>query len=358
MRYSEEPLVTVIIPVYNARETVTGAVWSALRQTWKNLEILLIDDGSSDGSGVICDRLAGLHSQIRVLHTENRGVSHARNAALEIAGGELVTFLDADDRLHPQMIERLVALLRDKEAWIAGCGFRTVTEQKAHETGSSQEVQESFAEHRGSGGEAAAPDAASTYPVHTYSGEAFVELGILASDTRVWSKLFDRSLIGDRRFSEKLTIGEDMLFLLSLLPECDKIAETEEPMYEYYANPRGAMEKPFAPSYMDQARCWERAEEFLQEKMPAVCENAAIRSRLAAIQCISVMLVASKISYLPKEEKKRYQAEVVSLRQKLLRYRQVKGCFGALPAGYKVKVWTFQHLPGLYLWTYGRLRKR
>ena len=360
--------VTVIIPVYNARETVEGAVQSALAQTWTNLEILLVDDGSTDGSGVICDRLAGQEERVRVFHRLNRGVSAARNTGLEAATGAFVTFLDADDRLRPRMVETLLALLHEQGAQIAGCGYAPLTPEEAtaaravgraeassgapeNETPDGKKTAPPDGKHR-------TPSAETKREIYTYSGEAFVELGLLRADTRIWSKLFDRALIGERRFDERLTIGEDMLFLLSLLPDCAKIAETAEPLYGYYVNPKGAMEKPYAPSFMDQARCWEEAERFLRRRMPAVYENGHVRRRLAAIQCISVMLVASKLSYLPRVERRRYAPEIASLRRKLRAYRQTKGCFAALPAGYKCKVWLFQHWPRLYLALYSRLRRQ
>ena len=114
-------LVSVIIPAYNAEHTLEKAVTSAASQTHENLEILVVNDGSTDGTLALAERLAGKDSRIRVLDRKNGGVSRARNEGLLAAAGEDITFLDADDWMEPSMIRTLEEV---KEEQQAECGHR------------------------------------------------------------------------------------------------------------------------------------------------------------------------------------------------------------------------------------------
>ena len=109
-------LVSVVMPVYNVREYLDEAVNSVLAQSYDHWELILIDDGSTDGSGEACDRYARLDPRIRVFHQENRGVSGARNAGMKLAEGEFLQFMDSDDWLFPEALERCVKTARDESA--------------------------------------------------------------------------------------------------------------------------------------------------------------------------------------------------------------------------------------------------
>ena len=100
-------MVSVIIPVYNVQEYLARCVDSVLSQTYTNLEIILVDDGSLDMSGDMCDDYAHKDSRVRVVHKSNGGLSDARNAGLDIASGNYVAFIDADDYVHHQFVEKL-----------------------------------------------------------------------------------------------------------------------------------------------------------------------------------------------------------------------------------------------------------
>ena len=116
-------LVSVIIPVYNVLPYLRAALDSVTGQTYPFLEILIVDDGSTDGSGEICDEYKEKDRRIRVIHQENRGLSAARNTGLNLMIGDLVSFLDADDWFHMDMIEKMVSAIREDSADIAICMF-------------------------------------------------------------------------------------------------------------------------------------------------------------------------------------------------------------------------------------------
>lgn len=117
------PLISIIVPVYQVKEYIGECVESLLAQTYEDLEIILVDDGSTDGSGEICDRYAAGDDRIRVVHQENQGPSAARNAGLDCAGGEYIAFVDSDDVVTPDFIEILYKLSRKYQADIAACAF-------------------------------------------------------------------------------------------------------------------------------------------------------------------------------------------------------------------------------------------
>ena len=103
----QKELISVIIPVYNVKTYLAECIESVIQQTYQNLEILLVDDGSTDGSADICDEFGRKDTRVKVFHKMNGGVASARNYGLVRAEGELVGFVDADDTLHPQMYELL-----------------------------------------------------------------------------------------------------------------------------------------------------------------------------------------------------------------------------------------------------------
>mgnify|MGYP002511105663 CR=1 FL=1 len=122
------PLISVIVPVYQVSKYIRECVDSLLCQTYRRLEIILVDDGSTDGSGEICDSYAKEDDRIRVIHQENRGLSAARNTGLDYASGEYVAFVDSDDYVEPAYIEELYRLIVEYRADIAACMFVRVGE--------------------------------------------------------------------------------------------------------------------------------------------------------------------------------------------------------------------------------------
>lgn len=117
------PLISIIVPVYQVKDYISECVESLLAQTYTNLEILLVDDGSTDGSGEICDRYAERDSRVRVVHQEKQGPSVARNVGLDSAKGEYVAFVDSDDVVLPDFIEVLYRLVKEYQADIAACNY-------------------------------------------------------------------------------------------------------------------------------------------------------------------------------------------------------------------------------------------
>ena len=344
----DQDRISIITPFWNAESTLAVCIESVLLQTWADWELLLVDDGSDDGSPDIADSYAETDPRIRVIHTENRGVSTARNEGLKMASGEFATFLDADDRMAPEMLKTLYAVLQKTGADIAGCGFHTFTDwgrmsPEEREPGDAEQEESAAPEET----EGKAP------AVETVTAEEFVRNRLLFSDTRIWSKLFRKNILGGASFRNDLTIGEDMLFLLSLMEDAHSIAITDEKLYYYYVNPKGAMEKPFEKSYMDQILCWDTAAHWIGGHMPEILQDEASAAQLAAVQCVSVMLVAGKLARLSPEQRKNFQKETEQAGARLKEYLKVKGVYAALPAGYRIKTSMFSRFPQFYFKSYG-----
>lgn len=124
---AEEPLISVIVPVYNVEKYLDKCVDSIVNQTYKNLEIILVDDGSPDNCPKMCDNWAKKDKRIKVIHKENGGVSSARNVGIDNAKGEYIGFVDSDDWTEKKYIQKLYEVLIQENADIALCGYNRVT---------------------------------------------------------------------------------------------------------------------------------------------------------------------------------------------------------------------------------------
>lgn len=211
--------ISVIIPVYNAEPFLPACLDSVLAQTHRELEILLIDDGSTDGSGAICDRYAALDSRIRVIHQENGGVSRARNRGLELATGELTSFVDSDDAMEPDMYELLVRLLVEYDADISHCGYKRFDKQGAF-----------------------VRDINGTRQLMVQTGQEAIVCMLRGEhfSNGLWNKLFRSSIVRDLRFREDLKNNEDVLFNVHAFSRAKTAVFQDEGKYHYYDHPTSA----------------------------------------------------------------------------------------------------------------------
>ena len=123
-----DDLISIIIPAYNVEKYISKCLESIIKQTYSNIEIILVDDGSTDKTSEICDEYEKKDDRIKVIHTENRGVSEARNKGLENVKGNWITFVDSDDWIEEDFCEVLLKKIKDYDADIALCGYKRVTE--------------------------------------------------------------------------------------------------------------------------------------------------------------------------------------------------------------------------------------
>ena len=131
---NENPLISIVIPVYKVEKFLGRCVESVVNQTYKNLEIFLIDDGSPDNCPQICDEWAEKESRIKVIHLENAGVANARNTALKQISGDYVGFVDSDDYVEPDMYEKLLDTALKNDADITFCSYQINDEDRGENT--------------------------------------------------------------------------------------------------------------------------------------------------------------------------------------------------------------------------------
>ena len=337
-------LVTVIIPAYNSEKTIQDAILSALSQTWEDIEVIVVDDGSTDDTLTLCRAIAAENEKVRIIHSKEEGVSAARNRGITAANGEFITFLDADDALEPDMVAVLMDILANTGADIAGCGFASV---QAGEKPKAARKPKNHAEEIGE--------------LSVFMGDEIISGAVLEKDTRIWSKLFTRKAIGRVRFREDFSIGEDFLFMMDVTAAGNEGApliyvRTARKLYRYLINPKGAMERPFTKTHMDQVRCWETAGEIIDEHFPLLAAGRDTKAKLASIQIIYAVLTAGKILMLPDELQALYQEEFNLLHSKLLEYRKVPGSFMKLPEDYKMRSVMLAIFPSNYRRMYRKIR--
>lgn len=321
-----QPLISVIVPVYNGQDYLEKCIESIENQTYENLEVIIVNDGSTDGTGQVCVRLKEKYENIHVITMEDEGVSAARNAGLDMAKGAFVTFVDADDRLRPKTLTVLYHGILETGSDVSGCGFF------------SWEVEEEWDDFL-----------KKRYRIEKaekYSAAVYLKEEILKGNSRCWSKLYRRSAIGKLRFKKGLSIGEDMLFLVELLPFIRGISETDYPGYGYFKNPKGAMNREFSPQYMDQITCWETA----RERVLAI--DKELQGQTTTILIMAILLTAGKLAMLSGGERRRQKQYIQVCHEKLKQEMQVPGAYEGLSGGYKLKAVMFRCVPNLYLALY------
>jgi len=201
--------ISVVVPVYNVEKYLDNSINHIVNQTYRNLEIILVDDGSSDESGDICDRFAGVDSRIKVIHKSNGGSSSARNAGIEAATGDYIGFLDADDYADETMYEKLISVCEEKK-----CDIAEVMSRDYDETG--RMIKDAY---KNTGKVTFIP-----------RDEDFKLLMLHLGDSSFCTKLIRADFCKDFRFSEKL-LNEDFRLILEMLQETDGVWSIEEPHY-------------------------------------------------------------------------------------------------------------------------------
>ena len=239
------PCISVIVPIYRAEEYVARCVESVQKQTFSDWELLLIDDGSPDSSGRICDALAARDDRLRVFHKENGGVSTARNRGLEEARGTCVAFLDADDRYEPRMLETLWNARECAGADTAACAHWNLLPD------GSKQAEQVLPE---GGYDAAGIRERIVYPL---LGDRLAQP---VFNGFVWRYLYDGELLRRLGLRFEGAYLEDEIFLMEYFCNARKLAVTAQPLYDYYLNPSSVTHKYMADFSGVFARFLERKE--------------------------------------------------------------------------------------------------
>lgn len=212
--------ISVIVPVYKVEKYIHRCVESLLKQTYSNIEIVLVDDGSPDSCGGICDYFAEKDQRIKVIHKENGGLSSARNAGLKIASGEYIGFVDSDDWVETAMYEKMILFLESEQCDVVECGVNLVCDNKCIEFVKKENEaingKEALYRH--------------------LEGKSSERLPRVA----VWSKLYKKEFWDGREFPEG-KIHEDYMITCECLYTSKKVGFLKEGLYNHYVDNAGSI---------------------------------------------------------------------------------------------------------------------
>ncbi len=304
------PLISVILPIYKVEEYLDRCVNSLLAQSYSNLEIILVDDGSPDRCPQLCDAWAKKDPRIRVVHKKNGGLSDARNAGLAVATGELISFIDSDDWIEPHFFRILYEALSGSGSQIASCEYR-----KAYE---GQPL----------------PPVSSDYQYHTLTTvEAMSALIDNKVQQVVWNKLYRRDLIGDTLFD----VGkyhEDEFWSYQIIGRCNKLAVTDYVGLNYFQRDDSIMGETYSLKRLDAVEAKALRQTYLDRSFPELHNKGRVN---LLFTCLYHGQLAQK--HLKDSEKKSAQSYLRSVvRQTPLRVKETKN----LAAIHKVWLWLCQ----------------
>lgn len=213
-------LISIIVPVYNVSAYLHRCVDSILAQTYNNLEIILVNDGSTDNSGIICDNYALIDPRIKVIHKENGGLSSARNAGVEIAKGKYLGFVDSDDWIMPDMYEHLYLMLMQYQSdiSISACVRCKSTQEGANLVSNPK-----------------------SFSMTVYSQEEYIKKFMKIDSQTIeyyaWNKLYKKELLTKEQYPVGKT-AEDVLGTYKAVLKANKIVQSDKITYFYYTNPQ------------------------------------------------------------------------------------------------------------------------
>lgn len=254
------PLISVIVPVYNMERYLDKCVDSILNQTYKNIEIILVDDGSVDNSPQICDRYANDFDNVKVIHKENKGQSSARNVGLDVCQGEYIGFVDSDDWISPTMYEKMFSLIQNNEM-IVNIGMQEISDNgivvrsRIHDekNDSKQKLLSDILLHK--------------------------------SGASVCTKLFPTKIVNKVRFNEQ-RLNEDLLFMVDVVDKIDCISYSSDVGY-FYLNRNGSTSRVFGKAVHDMVGNARDIRRHIDEFYPSLSKEA---ERFEICQHISFLL--------------------------------------------------------------------
>lgn len=284
-------MISVIVPVYNVEKYLERCVKSIAAQTYKDLEILLIDDGSTDKSGEMCDEFLQTDSRIKVFHKQNGGLSDARNYGIEHSAGEFISFVDSDDYIDEKMLETLHRLITENDADLAVCSAMDVFEGK--EVTQVKEIKE--------------------FNLNKVESYKYMLRG--DGIPSACNKLYKRQTVGDVRFPVG-KLYEDGFFTPQILKKVEKTAVTSKPMYYYFRRADSITTKPFRKGDLDVIEAYDKCVKQVKELCPEALPYAEFRYRNAYFNVLDKMLMRDDCKEIPEYKQvvkylKKHTAQIV-----------------------------------------------
>lgn len=259
----KKDLITIVIPVYNVEKYIDRCVESIINQTYKNLEIILVDDGSSDNSPKICDEYEKKDKRIKVIHKENSGPSDARNIAIEKAKGKYISFVDSDDWLPKNSVEMLYKIILEKKVDIA-CG----------------DIQEVFSK-------TTITQENDCQKINVFTNEEALEklMYLQEFSNSASAKIYSLELFKNIRFP-KGRYYEDLHTTYKVFAKAKKIAQIENVVYYYFQNDSSIMHKKFTSKRYEALESVTEEFEFIEKNFPNILDAAKFR---IVYECIYIL---------------------------------------------------------------------
>lgn len=259
------PKISIIVPVYKVEQYIEKCIQSILAQTFKDFELILIDDGSPDKCGEICDSYAKKDSRIKVIHKSNGGQASARNLGIDIAKGDYIGFVDSDDYIEPDMYSILYDICKSQNCDIANCSSIIHYKDNIVKNGGHSLI------------------------IHNRNEamKAIVE-GILYDEV-VWSKLFKRELLNDIRFPEGI-MYEDTAFMYKVIDKCTKVCCIGEAKYNYIKRDGSTMDRATKNLSIDSVLVYNEMYSFISKNYPELSELVLLRLVNNAMLVLNLIL--------------------------------------------------------------------
>lgn len=252
-------LISIIVPVYNVESYLAQCIESLINQTYKNLEIILIDDGSTDKSGEICDLYKDKDNRIKVIHKQNGGLSSARNTGLDIARGDYIGFVDSDDFIDITMYEKLYLQIENNDADMIKCNLIEFKNNQVPK------------------------NIVSTGKITTYTREEAIYNFINKEYSYnkhfkvvVWDALYKKDLLEDIRFPEGL-LYEDGYVSPKLFFKSKKLLHLDDFLYYYRINDKGIMSKGLTQQSLKSIDDWKEIHFLIKDEIPTCSEGSVYK---------------------------------------------------------------------------------
>ena len=281
------PKISIIVPVYNCEKYISNCINSILEQSFKDFELILVDDGSSDRSFEICESFVKKDSRVKAIHQQNSGVSRARNRGLDEVQGEYIGFVDGDDCVDKEMYERLYKNLADNDADISICGIVNYFLKK---DGTTEKVRQSQVDG-----------------FWIFSGEQALKEAL---QSRLYSvnpvnKLFKRELFDKLRYPEG-KISEDAFLIPVVISKANRVVYDSKPMYYYLRRENSITTSNFSYNDWDVVEAYENHLNMISEKFPNLKKVAKFRYLWSYTYVIDKIMICENSENYLKDFKKAF----------------------------------------------------
>lgn len=272
---TKRPTLSVIIPTYNSSKYIKRCIDSIINQTYSDLEVIIVDDGSTDGTSEICDEYAKNTPNITVIHQPNSGQSVARNKGLEVASSEFITFVDSDDYIAPDMYERMMPHLQSVNSDIVICDSRRVSENEVFE-----------------------PQIDIRNAVFLTNDDLW-QMIFEKLNNAVWNKIYRKSILENQRFQLDLAHGEDLIFNLEYIRKCSGGIFIDSQLYNYVQRSGSVTASRFSEAKLGEIKSKDRAFKIISSYHPQLLGTAkqyCLRARLNVLRAIYKAKVTQEYS--------------------------------------------------------------